>query len=297
MSAQSTPAVSRTLSASSSFSEDKDMQDFILVLLKDLIDLRNTVDALVTAYNKHTHADTGALHATGTITPTVAGIDVDDTVTIDETDLTAKQHHAKGTVTFSSADADDNVVIGATTFVGTTGAVTPGEATYSVDTGNNEAAASLAAQVNAHAVASTVVTASAASAVVTLRAVVEGEDGNEIVLTSTDGTDVAVSGSGTLEGATDPAADEFDISGDAETTCESLKDAINASEGLSGVVTATATTTVVTVEAVVEGAAGNDIVFESSDAQLSVSGSGTLTGGVDGTSQSTTGPETVKASV
>jgi phage tail sheath gpL-like len=111
--------------------------------------------------------------------------------------------HASGTITFSSADAADNVTIGTTTFVGTAGAVTPGDATYSIDTGNNEAATSLAAQIAAHAVASQVVRAFVNSAVVTVRAVQGGTEGNSIVLTSTDGVDVAVSGSGTLTGATD----------------------------------------------------------------------------------------------
>lgn len=211
-------------------------------------------------------------YARGTVTPTTSGIDVDDTVTINTTGiLTAKQHHAKGTVTLSSADASDNVTIGATTFVGTAGAVTPGAATYSIDTGNNQAATSLAAQINAHAVASTVVTASASSAVVTLRAVASGTAGNSIVLTSTDGTDLAVSGSGTLSGATDVGTDEFDISGTDAQTCTSLAAAINACALLSGVVTAWASSTVVTVRAVVPGTGGNSIGLASSDAQLAVS--------------------------
>ncbi len=108
--------------------------------------------------------------------------------------------HASGTITLSAADAADNVTIGATTFVGTVGAVTLGAATYSVDTGNDAAATSLAAQINAHAVASLVVRASASSAVVTVRAIASGTAGNSIVLTSTDGTDLAVSGAGTLTG-------------------------------------------------------------------------------------------------
>ncbi len=110
--------------------------------------------------------------------------------------------HASGTVTFSSADAADNVTVGATTFVGTTGAVTPGAATYSVDTGDTNAAASLAAQINAHATASQIVHATSSGAVCTVRARKGGTAQNTIVLTSTDGTDLAVTGAGTLTGGT-----------------------------------------------------------------------------------------------
>lgn len=105
--------------------------------------------------------------------------------------------HATGTVTMATAIAGSNVTIGATTFVGTVGAVVAGAATYSVDTSNDAAATSLAAQVNAHAVASLYVRASAASAVVTLRYIGQGDEGDDFVLTST-GATVAVSGAGTL---------------------------------------------------------------------------------------------------
>lgn len=108
--------------------------------------------------------------------------------------------HASGTVTFASATVGDDITIGATTFVATSGAVTPGAATYSIDTGNTAAAASLASQVNAHAVASQVVWASSSSAVCTLRSIVGGTAGNSIVLTSVDGVTTAVTGSGTLTG-------------------------------------------------------------------------------------------------
>lgn len=218
-------------------------------------------------------------HARGTITPTVSGIDVDDTVTINGTALTAKQHYAKGTITCAAADAADTVTIGETTFTGTAGAVTPGAATFSIDTGNNETATSLAAQINAHAVASTVVTASASSAVVTLRAVASGTAGNAIVLTSSDGTDLAVSGSGTLAGATAPAANEFDISGTNAQCCTSLLAAIQANATISAIVTAKASATVVTIRSIVAGTAGNAYTLVSSDAQLAVSGAGTMTGG------------------
>ncbi len=218
--------------------------------------------------------------ATGTVTCTASGIDVDDTVTIGGTALTAKQHYAKGTITCSAADAGDNVVVGATTFVGTTGAVTLGAATYSVDTGNTEAAASLAAQINAHAVASTVVTASAAAGVVTLRAIASGTAGNSIVLTSTDGTDLAVSGAGTLTGGTAVGANQFDMSGTDAQTATSLAAAINANATLAAQVSASAANNVVTITALVAGVAGNGISLASSDAQLAVSAAN-LAGGTE----------------
>lgn len=261
----------------------KEQKEVLQGLLQDIVDLRNKLDTLITEYGRHTHGTAGAEHASGTITPTVSGIDVDDTLTIDVVDLTAKQHHATGTITPRAADADDNVVVGATTFVGTVGAVTPGDATYSVDTGDAEAATSLAAQINAHAVASTVVTATVVVDVVHLRAIAAGTDGNAIVLTSTDGTDLAVSGSGTLEGATDPTADEFDISGTDAQCVQSIADAIEANEDLAALVTVETSPTAVTVTAIAFGPEGNDIVLESSDAQIAVSGSGTLTGAGDAT--------------
>jgi phage tail sheath gpL-like len=85
-------------------------------------------------------------------------------------------------------------------FTGQAGAVTPGTATFSVDTGDNACASSIAAQINAHAVASTKVRASASSAIVTLRAVKGGTAGNALTLASS-GSTLAVSGS-TLAGAT-----------------------------------------------------------------------------------------------
>lgn len=109
--------------------------------------------------------------------------------------------HATGTITCSAADTGDNVTIGgvlddvavSVQFVGTAGAVVLGAATYSIDTGNTEAAASLAAQINAHAVASRLVRATASGGTVTLRAVAAGTAGNAVTLATTDATDLAVS--------------------------------------------------------------------------------------------------------
>ncbi len=107
--------------------------------------------------------------------------------------------HATGTITLSAADAADAVTIGGVAFVGTAGAVTPGDATFSIDTGNPQAATSLASQVNAHAVASRIVRAEVSSAVVTITARAKGTTGNSITLATTDVADLAVSGA-TLTG-------------------------------------------------------------------------------------------------
>lgn len=150
---------------------------------------------------------TGPATETGTLSLYVGGNLVsvgvasgDSASTIAGNVATALGIHASGTVTFATATVGDDITIGATTFVATSGAVTLGAATYSIDTSNTAAAASLAAQVNAHAVASTVVWASSSSAVTTLRAIAGGTVGNTIILTSVDGATTAVTGTGTLTG-------------------------------------------------------------------------------------------------
>lgn len=96
---------------------------------------------------------------------------------------------SSGTVTITNianlvAGTDDTITIGGTAFTATDGAVTPGQATFDARTGTTEAAASLAAQINAHATASTKVYAVANAAIVTLYSVVEGAGtGNDVTTT------------------------------------------------------------------------------------------------------------------
>lgn len=225
-----------------------------------------------------------AVAATGSVT--CAAVAAADTVTINGVALTARQHYAKGTITCASVDALDEVVVGATTFVGTAGAVVLGAATFSVDGTDTQVATSLAAQINGHAVASTVVTATSALGVVTLRAVASGTAGNAIVLTSSDGTDLAVSGAGTLTNGTAVAANEFDMSfiTDINTnTAAALAAAINASASalISGQCTATSSSAVVTITAKVPGVTGNaQTLATSNGTRLAITGGGSrLTGG------------------
>lgn len=97
---------------------------------------------------------------------------------------------------------DDTITVGATVFTATDGAVTPGDATFDARTSNEDAATSLAAQINAHATAGALVEAVAVGAVVQIRAKTNTTAGNSIALAYTDNdTNVGatVTGSGTLE--------------------------------------------------------------------------------------------------
>lgn len=213
-------------------------------------------------------------NARGTITPTLSGIDTDDTVTINTTGiLTAKRHHATGTVTIviANTDAGDTVTINGVDF--TAAAAEDTEAgEFDISGTATAAATSLVACITASEdedIAG-VVTATSNAGVVTIRAVETGVGGNEIALESSDADGLAVSGE-TLENATDPDTDEFDITGTTAQCCTSLAAAINNCVALDGIVTAWASATVVTVRAVTAGTGGNSIGLASSDAQLAVS--------------------------
>ncbi len=75
---------------------------------------------------------------------------------------------------------------------------------------------------------------------------------------------------------------EFDIDGDDDADAVDLARAINVDtrSGTSGDISATSTNNVVTVTTDVAGTAGNAITLTTQDAQIVVSGSGTLTNGV-----------------
>lgn len=217
-------------------------------------------------------------HARGTVTPTVTGIDTDDTVTINGTALTAKRHYATGTVTIviANTDVDDTVTIQGVVFTAKNAEDTANRQ-FNISGTATQAATSLVACITAAAGLSGVVTATSSSGVVTIRAATSGTAGNAITLASSDADGLAVSGA-TLANATAPGTDEFDYTGTDAQCCTSLAAAINACTALSGVVTAWASATVVTVRAVSAGTGGNSITLASSDAQLAVSGAN-LSGG------------------
>lgn len=165
---------------------------------------------------------------------------------------------SRGTITVTSyanlvSGTDDSVTVGATVFTAQTGAVTPGDATFQAATDNATTAASLAAQINAHATASTLVKASVSGAVVTLHAQVEGAaTGHDVAVAYTDndtnvGITLAGLTGGKLAGGSNTVSDIDvaavgakvyfnDLTGKADYAgFGTISDAVCMSAGLSGV--------------------------------------------------------------
>lgn len=216
-------------------------------------------------------------------TATCASVVNGNTVTIAGTALTATQRRATGTLTCATAIAGNTCVINGVTFTGVSGAAVPGEATFSVDTGDNETAASIVTQVNAYVspLLDGIVVAKSAAAVVTLYAVNQGTSGNSISLA---GTAVTLAASAAfLAGGTAVANNTFDFAGSNSTTADALAYAINNSTTAAiQRVTATASSNVVTITAKVAGVAGNAITLTSVGGTITVTGGGTLGSGSAG---------------
>jgi phage tail sheath gpL-like len=99
-----------------------------------------------------------------------------------------------GTVTLvqASLTAGDIVYVGSVGFVATNGAVTLGQATFDMRTSDTACATSLAAQVNAHASLTGVLSATSATGVVTITAKQPGAIGNHITLAKVDTNNAAI---------------------------------------------------------------------------------------------------------
>jgi hypothetical protein len=220
-------------------------------------------------------------------TATCAAVANADTVTIAGTALTAAQKRATGTLTCATAIAGNTFVLNGVTFTGVAGAAVPGEATFSIDTGNAETATSIITQVNAYddPAIDGIVAARATvgnTAVVTLYAINQGTTGNAITLA---GTAVTLAASGaTLANGAVVANNAFDWAGTNETTAAALAYAINNSTTAAiQQASATVNGAVVTVTSKVGGLAGNTITFVSNNGtRLAVTGSGFLANGAAG---------------
>ncbi len=129
-----------------------------------------------------------------------------------DADVTATA--ATGTVTVTSyanllTTSPDTIAVAGVTFTAQSTAATLGTATFRASSSNDATAASLAAQINAHATAGALVTATVLSAVVTITAKSSGVSGNAIALVY---TDVGTAGIGiTVSGATLTGGDGLDV--------------------------------------------------------------------------------------
>lgn len=123
-----------------------------------------------------------------------------------------------GVITITSyanlvSGSGDAITVGATAFTAQAGAATPGAGTFQAATSNSATATSLAAQINAHATASTLVYAVASGATVTLYAKVKGAaTGNDVALSYTNndanvGATLSGLTGGKLAGGSDDIAD------------------------------------------------------------------------------------------
>lgn len=107
----------------------------------------------------------------------------------DKDDVTLAQ--AEGTITVTNyanlvSGTDDSITIEGVTFTAQETAATPGQTTFQAATSNEATAASIAAQINAHATIGELVIATVVGAVVTVKAIESGTAGNTIGLSYTD---------------------------------------------------------------------------------------------------------------
>lgn len=199
-----------------------------------------------------------------------------NSLTVQGVVFTAAQLHARGKVTFSTVVATNAVSIGGVNFVGAAGAATPGAATFSVDTSDTAAATSLAAQINAHAVASLVVGATSSGAVVKIRALLAGTAGNAIAFAKT-GSPVTIqtAAGGALagafiEGGVAQTSLTWDY-GDTDTQAAvSLAARINAHPTTVALMTASNVAGAVKLRSILTGTAGNAYTITKSGAPITI---------------------------
>lgn len=224
--------------------------------------------------------------ASGTAT-LAADLAAAEKVTIESVDFVCKAKYASNIVTAASVQAADTVTIAGVEFAAVNGG-TPGEHEFDMSGTDAQCAASLAAAVNAATDAALVDKVTAANvggqATVTFTSDVAGAAGNLVTLVTSNGVRLAVTtAGGKLAGAYDPASDEWPIESTLALSATALAAAISASANaaIDGIVTAAAAEAVVTITAVEAGTAGNALTLAKTGAHITVSGSGTLAGGVN----------------
>jgi hypothetical protein len=266
--------------------------------------------------NSETLTASGA-PATGTITVS-SGPNAGDTVTVGSTTYTL-DFAATGTITVSSVpNSGDTVTVGSTTYKFVSSLANANDVLIVAGSTTNTAT-NLQAAINATSgqcfsspcfgtgtSANASVTATVSTNVVTVTAITPGTSGNSIVLSTVSSGRITVSGSGTLSGGTgnfSNANEVLAVSGNTSSTASNLRAAIDASSGqcisspcfgtgtsANASVTATKSGSVVTVTDKTYGTGGNSVTFTTaSGGRLALSpNTGTLSGGVNGTTTATT---------
>jgi hypothetical protein len=166
--------------------------------------------------------------------------------------ILVERQPARGIVTITSyanlvSGTDDVITIGATGFTAQAGAASLGDPTFQAATSNNATAASLVAQINAHATAGALVVASAVGAVVTITSKLNTTAGDSIALAYTDNdSNVGATVSGATLTDSDDTADWIvlgakvyisDTTGKADdpNSASTISDAVYVSGLLTGI--------------------------------------------------------------
>jgi hypothetical protein len=214
---------------------------------KVIQDLTFSADARGTAGNSITVTYVAAAKATGTVT------------------ITDHESLIEGTA--------DSVTVGTIEFTAQVGASTPGAATFTAQTSNDATAASLAAQINAHATAGTEVVAVAVGAVVTITHLIVGTSGNTHALAYTqNGAAVGATVSGAaLAGGTG------DVAGSEAVTVASSAISVIIESGVS---TATQVKTAIDADGSAAALVNISVSGTGSNAQTAIAVQ-TLTGGTE----------------
>jgi len=209
---------------------------------------------------------------------------------------------ADGDITCASVLAADTVTVNGLLYTAVSGAKA-NDTEFSIDTGDNECATDLADSITNDTRSGTSGDQTATSSTDTVTAVtdVTGTGGNAITLVSSNGTRLAVTGSGNFTGGV--TADtvtvnglvytavvgakandtQFSIDSTDTATATDLADSIDddTRSGTLNDLTAISAAAIVTATQTVSGTGGNATTLISSDGtRLAVSGSGTFTGGL-----------------
>ncbi len=207
-----------------------------------------------------------------TTTATCASVVATDTLVLNGATLTGIVQRATGTITPNVAVAGNTVTINGNVLTAVAGARVAGSPTFSIDTDDAATCASLAACINDYVGLGGLVTATATSTVVTIRAVSAGTAGNSISLAST-ATRLAKSGTA-LSGGIAVANNQFDTSAGSTDTqvAADIVRCINASTttAISGFVRAFNRAAVVHLWSKVPGLPGNGITAVSTGGTITV---------------------------